>query len=68
MQRDNSMLTFETSAVRGVSDIIEKLTVSLEQNEGGILSVVSILIHSVIEPSFLQSRPPASYYGRPAFE
>lgn len=35
MQRDSSMLTFETSAVQGVSAIIEKLTVSLKTtNEG----------------------------------
>jgi hypothetical protein len=32
MQRDNSMLTFETSAVQGVAAIIEKLTVSLKQS------------------------------------
>ena len=31
-QRDHSMLTFETAAVQGVSGIIEKLTVRLDQS------------------------------------
>jgi len=38
MQRDNSMLTFETSAVQGVSGIIEKLTVGQAQGREACVS------------------------------
>jgi hypothetical protein len=57
-QRDQSMLTFETSAIQGVAGIIEKLTVSSADTHP---TSISVSLQSQLAVSAQSFRPLTNY-------